>query len=218
MKSMKKMQLLGPEMEALKKEHSSNPQEMNKKMMELYRERGVNPLGGCLPMLLQMPIFIALYRMLWSAYELRGAPFMLWIEDLSQPDRLLHMPWMAGIPLLGSSLVYLNLLPILMAAAMVLNSKMMPTGGAMQNPQQKMMMTIMPVMFAFFTYNMAAGLNLYILTSTVLGMVQQKFTHVEEKELEKKKTIGKRQHFYTAAKARQRQAARDAKKEGKRKP
>lgn len=217
MKSMKKMQILGPEMQEIKTKYAEDPQEMNKRMMELYKERGVNPLGGCLPMMLQMPVFIALYRMLWSAYELRGAPFVLWIQDLSQPDHLCHLPWMASVPFLGATFQELNLLPILMAVAMVFNSKMMPTGGPSQNPQQKMMMTIMPVFFSFITYNMASGLNLYILTSTVLGMVQQKFTRVDDTDVEKKKKIvGKRQHFYTAAKARQRQLAREAKKERKR--
>jgi YidC/Oxa1 family membrane protein insertase len=213
MKSMKKMQLLGPHLEELKAKYSDNPQEMNKRMMELYKERGVNPLGGCLPMFLQMPVFIALYRMLWSAYELRGAPFMLWMTDLSQPDRLLHMPWMLQVPFVGVTLEYLNLLPILMGVSMVFSQKMMPAGGAMQNQQQKVMMTVMPVFFSFICYSMASGLNLYILTSTVLGMVQQKFTRVGDMELKPKKTVGKRQHFYTAAQARKRQLTRQAKLE-----
>ena len=220
MKSMKKMQLLGPEMEEMKAKHGDNPQELNKKMMELYKERGVNPLGGCLPIALQMPIFITLYRMLWQAYELRGAPFVLWVTDLSQPDRLLHMPWMTQVPFIGSGLEYLNVLPILMGISMILHQKLMPTPGAGQNQQQKMMMTFMPVFFCFICYNMASGLNLYILTSTVLGMVQQKFTRVSESELQtkKKRTVGKRQHFYTAAKARQRQLAKESKQSKKRKP
>jgi len=220
MRSMKRMQMLGPEMEQLKAKFGDNPQELNKKMMEMYKERGVNPLGGCFPIALQMPVFITLYRMLWQAYELRGAPFLLWITDLSEPDRLFHMPWMEQVPFVGATFEYFNLLPILMGLSMVLNQKLMPTSAAVQNPQQKMMMTIMPVFFCFICYNMAAGLNLYILTSTVLGMVQQKFTRVHDSDLtaKKKKTVGKRQHFYTAAKARQRQLARMAKQGKKRKP
>jgi YidC/Oxa1 family membrane protein insertase len=214
MKSMKKMQLLGPEIEELKTKYSDNAQEMNKKMMELYKERGVNPLGGCLPMLLQMPVFIALYRMLWTAYELRGAPFFWWINDLSQPDRLFHLPWMKQVPFLGM-FEYFNLLPILMGVAMVVSQKVMPVSGPAQNPQQKLMMNIMPVFFSFVCYRMYSGLSLYILTSTVLGMVQQKFTRVGEVEMKARKPVGKRQHFYTAAQARKRQLAREAKKEKK---
>ncbi len=217
MKSMKKMQMLGPEIEKLKAEIGENPQEMQKRMMELYKERGVNPVGGCLPMLLQMPVFIALYRMLWTTYELRGAPFMFWMTDLAQPDHLMHLPWVKTIPFLGAFLTptfeYLNVLPILMGIAMVLNSKLMPTPAAAQNPQQKAMMTIMPVFFSFICYNMASGLNLYILTSTVLGMVQQKFTRVSDVELqEKKKVPAKKMHFYAAAQQRKRQMEKDAKK------
>ncbi|NIA13441.1 MAG: membrane protein insertase YidC [Nitrospiraceae bacterium] len=220
MRSMKKMQLLGPEIEKLKADLGDEPQEMNKRMMELYKERGVNPLGGCLPMLLQMPVFITLYRMLWNAYELRGAHFFLWINDLSTPDKLFHMPWMRGVPFVGETFEYFNLLPILMGLAMVLNSKLMPTTAAAQNQQQKTMMTIMPVFFSFICYNMAAGLNLYILTSTVLGMVQQHFTRVSDVDVKPKKvkTAAKKQHFYVAAQARKRRLDKEAKKAKRRKP
>lgn len=212
MRSMKRMQLLAPEVEGLKEKYGKDPQELQKKMMELYKERGVNPMGGCLPMMLQMPVFITLYRMLWSAYELRGAPFILWITDLSEPDQLLHLPFMAGIPFLGM-FEYLNLLPILMGLSMVLSQKMMPTSGAAQNPQQKLMMTLMPVFFSFICYRMASGLNLYIFTSTVLGMVQQRFIPAGDVRIEpkKKKTPRKRQHFYTAAQQRKRQLAKESK-------
>ncbi|HUW62742.1 MAG TPA: membrane protein insertase YidC [Candidatus Bathyarchaeia archaeon] len=216
MKSMKKMQLLGPELEQLKEKYGENQQELNKKMMEMYRERGVNPVGGCFPMLLQMPVFIALYRMLWQAYELRGAHFLLWITDLSQPDHLFHLPGLANVPLVGM-FEYINLLPILMGISMVASQKVIPTTGPATNPQQKLMMNIMPVFFSFICYNMASGLNLYILTSTVLGMLQQKFVRVGEIELQPKKTPPKKQHFYTAAMARKRQLEKEAKKDSKRK-
>jgi len=215
MKSMKKMQMLGPEMEEIKTKYAEDSQEMNKRIMELYRERGVNPVGGCLPMMLQMPVFIALYRMLWCAYELRGAPFFGWMTDLSQADKMFHMPWMKDVPFIGGTFEYFNLLPILMGVAMLLSQKVMPTTGPMQNPQQKMMMNIMPVFFSFICYKMASGLNLYILTSTILGMVQQRFTRVNEAELKEKKPLLKRQHFYTAAQSRKRQMTREAKKEKK---
>jgi len=218
MKSMKKMQLLAPAIEELKAKSGDDQQELQRKMMELYKERGVNPLGGCLPIALQMPFFIALYRMLWNTYELRGAPFFLWITDLSKPDHLFHMDWMTQVPYVGARLEYFNVLPILMAGAMVLNQKFMPMSGPSQNPQQKMMMTFMPVFFCFICYDMASGLNLYILTSTVLGMVQQKYTRVTDMdEKPKKKTVGKGQHFYTAAKARQRQMTKEIKREKRQK-
>ena len=168
-------------------------------------------------MILQMPIFFALYRMLWSAYELRGAPFMLWINDLSQPDRLLHIPALAGIPLLGI-FAYINVLPLLMGLAMVLQNKFAPMSGPVQNPQQKMMMTFMPIFFSFICYSMASGLNLYILVSTLLGILQQRFTWVGEVELKPKpKSVVKRQHFYAAAQARKRQMAKEAKRDKRRK-
>ncbi len=213
MRSMKKMQLLAPEIETLKEKHGKDPQEMNKKMMELYKERGVNPMGGCFPMLLQMPVFIALYRMLAIAFELRGAPFVFWITDLSEPDQLFHIPALANIPFV-SMLEYINLLPILMGLAMVLSQKLMPVSGAAQNPQQKFMMTFMPIFFCFICYRMASGLSLYILTSTLLGIVQQKLTRAGDVDIKpKKKTPRRHQHFYTAAQERKRRLAREAKHE-----
>lgn len=216
MRSMKKMQLLAPEVEAVRAKYGQDAQEMNKKMMELYKERGVNPMGGCFPILLQMPVFIAFYRMLAASFELRGAPFIFWMRDLSEPDHLFHVPALAGIPLIGM-FRDVNLLPILMGVAMVLSQKMMPASGPAQNPQQKFMMTFMPVFFSFICYSMASGLNLYILTSTVLGMVQQHFTGAGDVNVEpKKKTPRRRQHFYTAAIARKRQLAKEAKEERRR--
>jgi YidC/Oxa1 family membrane protein insertase len=218
-RSMKKMQLLAPEMEKLKAEYGDNAQEYQKKIMETYKERGINPLGGCLPMLLQMPIFFALYRMLWHAFELRGAPFFGHIQDLSKPDKLIQLPFMEFVPLIGNHFNSVNVLPILMGLAMVLNTKILPPSGPMQNPQQKFIMNFMPVFFALICYNMAAGLNLYILTSTILGIVQQFFIRTGEVKAEPKKkpkTVGKRQHWYTAAKARQRQSARELKRKKQR--
>ncbi len=223
MKSMKRMQMLAPEVEALKSRYKDDPQELQKKTMELYRERGVNPLGGCLPMILQMPVFFALYRMLWCSYELRGAPFILlrfgdyaWIRDLSQPDRLLPLPFMQYVPFLGNTFDYLNVLPILMAVAMVLSQKLTPTSTAMPNDQQRLMMNIMPIFFAFICYKMAAGLNLYILTSTVLGIVQNKWMPAGKVELENKpKSVRKKRHFYAAAQERKRRLAKEAKESGR---
>lgn len=221
MRSMKKMQLLQPEIEKLKEKCGEDQQELQKKMMELYRERGVNPLGGCLPMLLQLPVFISLYRMLWNAFELRGAPFTLikwgdyhWISDLSEPDRLLDLagifPWITSLPFVGDYIEYLNVLPILAAASMVLSVKLTPQGGAAQNPQQKMMMTFMPIFFGVICYRFASGLNLYILTSTALGILQNKLVRAGDVDVTEKRPPRKKQHFYTAAQARKRRLAAES--------
>lgn len=211
--SMKKMQKLAPEMEKIKKEVGEDPQEMQKRMMALYKERNVNPLGGCLPLLLQMPIFIALYRMLWSAFELRRAPFILWIEDLSEPDRLFDLPFSIPVPFAQTPLDSFNLLPILMGLAMVASMKLMPA-TTVQSPQQKMIMTLMPILFSVICYNMAAGLNLYILTSTLLGIAQNFVVHridIDVNVDKTKKTTKRPRNFYAAAQAKKREIAKEAK-------
>ena len=220
MRSMKRMQILAPEMKELQEKYKDDQQELGRKTMELYKERGINPLSGCFPLLLQMPVFFALYRMLWNAFELRSAPF-LWIDDLSQTDRLFHISFLKDLPLI-SYFEYFNLLPLLSCLAMVASMKLAPTSGPANNPQQKMMMRIMSIFFAVIMYNIASGLNLYVFTSTVLGMAQQYFVKPAiSKEAEKpKKSIQdkrkkRKQHFYTRAKERQRQLAKEAKKKQK---
>ncbi|MBI2425499.1 MAG: membrane protein insertase YidC [Candidatus Hydrogenedentes bacterium] len=223
MKNMKRMQKLGPEMEKIRAEFGDDQQEMNKRLMELYSEHGANPLKGCFPMLLQIPVFIALYRMLASAVELRKAPFVGWMSDLSVPDRLYPLPFEIPMPLSSHPIDAINVLPFLMAGAMVLSFKLTPQAGPIQNPQQKMMMTIMPVFFSFICYSMASGLNLYILTSTLLGIVQNKFVHVSDNEMKAKpktqqKTAQRPKHFYDAAQAKKKELARDARRDKKQKP
>lgn len=230
MKSMKAMQALQPELQELKEKYGDTPedrQEFGKAQMALFSERGVNPLGGCLPMFLQMPIFIALYRMIMNAFEMRGATF-LWIEDLAKPDALFQIPFLAGVPLIGEYIQYFNILPILMVVAMVFSMKM-NTSSATQNEMQKTMMRIMPVMFGVISYPFSAGINLYVLTSTVLGIVQQqvinrsKTTEPEpSKKKKKKKKLEdvrkkRKQHFYTRAQEQKRQQAKEAKKQKKNK-
>ena len=217
MMSMKRMSALAPELEKIKKEVGEDQQEMQKRMMELYRERGVNPFGGCLPLFLQMPVFITLYRMLWSAFELRRAPF-LWMVDLSEPDRLFHLPFSIPLPFTGGGIDAVNLLPLLGAVAMLLSTEFMnPSATAMQNPQQKMMMRFMPVMFSVFMYNLASGLNLYILISTILGIAQSQIIQrmdIKVDTTKKKNKIAHRpQHFYAAAQARKREAAREMRRD-----
>jgi YidC/Oxa1 family membrane protein insertase len=214
MRSMKQMQALAPEVEALREKYKDDQQEQSKRMMEMYRERGVNPLGGCFPLLLQMPIFIALYRMLWSSYELRGAPFIFWIKDLSEPDRLVAIPGVSYIPIpfLAEFFSHLNILPILSAAAMIISTRLMPMTGASQNPQQKMIMNIMPVVFSVICYNFASGLNLYIFVSTTLGIVQNKLVNRGEVKMPEKKAPKKpRKNAYAAAQARKKRVAKEAK-------
>lgn len=216
MRSMKRMQLLAPELKELQEKYKDDQQELSKAMMSFYRERGVNPLSGCFPMLLQLPVFITLYRMLWDAYEIRGASF-LWIEDLTQPDKLFHLPFVTDIPFIGP---YFNLLPILSGIAMLLSMKFTPTSGPAINPQQKMMMRIMPILMTVMFYTFASGLNLYVLTSTVIGILQQQLVRavdvkppekIEKKEVRK----GKNKNFYARAKERQRQMNKRDKKRKK---
>jgi len=163
MRSMKEMQALQPKIEALRKMHKDNPQKLNKEIMELYKEHKVNPLGGCLPLLLQMPIFFALYQVLMRAVALRGAKF-LWIKDLSAPDQLFRI---SGFDV--------NILPILMAIGMFVQQKMSIVTGASSEAaqQQKMMLIIMPLMFGFIFYNMPSGLVLYWFINSALMMVYQ---------------------------------------------
>ena len=156
MRSMKEMQILQPKIEALRKEYKDNPQKLNKEVMELYKAHKVNPLGGCLPLLLQMPIFFALYQGLIRSVSLRGAHF-LWIKDLSSPDKAFVLK--TALPILGNQV---NILPILMAIGMFVQQKIsMAKAAGEAAQQQKMMIIIMPIMFGIIFYQMPAGLVLY---------------------------------------------------------
>lgn len=176
LKSMKQMQEIQPKVDKLRQELKNSPQKLNKEIMELYRKHKVNPMGGCLPMLLQMPIFISLYQTLVRSIELKGANF-LWIKDLSSPDRLFQLPF--TLPLLGK---FVNILPLLMMAAMFFQqrlstprSKVVEGSGGSNHlqQQQKMMGTIMPLMFGLIFYKLPSGLVLYWLTNTVLMIGNQ---------------------------------------------
>ena len=170
LKSMRRLQELQPQMEKVRQEHKGNPQKLNKEIMELYRRHKVNPMGGCFPILLQMPIFISLYQTLMRSVELKGAHF-LWMKDLSMPDAAFNLPF--SLPFLGNTI---NLLPILMIGAMILQQKLsqVSTSGA-QTEQQKMMTTIMPVVFGFIFYSLPSGLVLYWLTNTLIQSSLQFF-------------------------------------------
>jgi YidC/Oxa1 family membrane protein insertase len=169
-RSMKEMQNLQPVMQELRRRYRDDPKEMNRQTMALYKHRGVNPLGGCMPLLVQMPIFFALYSVLRSSIDLRSAPFVLWIDDLAAPDVLFRLPF--SLPFLGRSF---SLLPLLMGAAMIWQSRMgstMPaTGPAAQ--QQLIMKWVTPILFTVIFYKMPSGLVLYWLVNTVLSVWQQ---------------------------------------------
>ncbi len=193
--SMHKMGKMGPEMERLKKKYGDNKEELNKAMMQLYKEQGATPILGCLPMFLQMPIWIALWSALQNTMELRQAPFLygwLWIDDLSKPDALVSWD---PIPLFfGWKLRAINVLPILMGVVFYLQQKFTPKPAAAtpeQAQQQKMMLWMTVLLFPLFLYNGPSGLNLYILTSTTIGIIEMKRIrkHIQERE-EKEKAEG----------------------------
>ncbi|MEE2613995.1 MAG: membrane protein insertase YidC [Verrucomicrobiota bacterium] len=161
--SMKRMSAFQPQMAEIREKYKSDPQKMNKKTMEFMRENKINPMGSCLPMLLQIPIFIGYFFMLQSAIELRGAEF-LWASDLSESDTVIEI---AGFPI--------NPLPILMTITMFLQMRMNPTSPTM-DPMQQKMMQFMPLMIAVFCYSFPSGLALYWTTSNILGILQTKMT------------------------------------------
>jgi len=162
------MQQLQPEIAALKEKHSSNPQKLNQATMKLYKEKGVNPLGGCLPMLLQMPLLFALFQVFRTTIELRAEPFVWWIKDLSAPDAVFTLPF--SIPIYGS---HVAILPILMVVSMFIQQRMM-SGGAAQQPQQKTMQYFMTGFFFLMFNTFPSGLNLYYTLFNVLTIAQQK--------------------------------------------
>jgi YidC/Oxa1 family membrane protein insertase len=167
-KSMRHMQSVQPLLAELREKHKDDQQKLQAEMMKLYKENNVNPLGGCLPMFLQMPIFISLYLALARSPELKGSNF-LWIKDLSLPDALFKFG--RSLPVLGDSF---NLLPLLMMAAMVVQQKVSMAarkgdgGKTAQEEQQQKMMLMMPIVFGFIFYNLPSGLVLYWTTNTAL--------------------------------------------------
>lgn len=168
MRSMKQMQALQPQMEELRKLYKNNPQKLNKEIMELYRHHKVNPLSGCLPMILQIPVFFALYQVLMRSVSLKGAHF-LWIKDLSEPDRLFHLS--VSLPILGNEI---NILPILMAIGMFIQQKIsMATTASGSAEQQKIMLIVFPLMFGLIFYHMPAGLVLYWFINSALMLIYQ---------------------------------------------
>ncbi|MCS6838431.1 MAG: membrane protein insertase YidC [Bdellovibrionaceae bacterium] len=158
-KSMKKMQLIQPKLQALRERYKDDPVALNRETMQLMKNEKVNPLGGCLPMLLQMPVFFALYQVLSHSIELYKAPFIFWITDLSVKD-----PYFV--------------LPILMGVVLYIQQKITPTT---MDPQQAKIMEWMPIIFTVFTLGLPSGLTLYILVSTLFALIQQKLFMMERK-------------------------------------
>jgi YidC/Oxa1 family membrane protein insertase len=164
-RSMKRMQALQPQLKALQEKLKDDPDKMRRKMMEFYKEHKVNPMSGCLPMMIQIPVFFGFYRMLASAIELRGARF-LWVRDLAKPDTLFVIPgW--GMPF--------NLLPLLMAGTMLWQSHLTPPSPGM-DPTQAKIMRYLPLIFMVTFYSLSSGLNLYWTVNNLLSIAQTKLT------------------------------------------
>jgi YidC/Oxa1 family membrane protein insertase len=165
---MKAMQRIQPELKKLQEKYKDDREQLNKETMEAYRRHKVNPLAGCLPMVLQIPVFIGLYNALMQAIELRHAPFIGWITDLSQPDRLgaLAIPFVSppGIPVMT----------LLMGASMLVQQRMTPSMG---DPMQQRMMMLLPLVFTVMFVNFPAGLVLYWLANNVMMIGQQYLTN-----------------------------------------
>ncbi|MFN0066032.1 MAG: YidC/Oxa1 family insertase periplasmic-domain containing protein [Limisphaerales bacterium] len=164
-RSMKRMAALQPQMKALQDKYKDNPQKMNQKLMEFMREHRVNPAGGCIPILLQIPVFLGFYAMLQTAIELRGASF-LWVCDLSASDTIFTIPGI-NFPV--------NPLPIVMAGTMLWQARLTPMAPNM-DPMQQKIMKYMPLMFVVFLYSFSAGLTLYWTVQNLFSIAQMKLT------------------------------------------
>ena len=158
-RSMRQMAALSPKMQELKDKYKDDPTRMNQELMKLYKQYGINPVGGCLPMMIQIPIFFGLFKMLGQAVELRNARF-LWVKDLSQPDTIAHLP-LLGWPV--------NIIPILMALTQIWLMAMTPKTG---DPTQRRVMMFTPLIFLFICYNFAAALALYYTAQNLFSILQ----------------------------------------------
>jgi len=171
--SAQKMQALKPELEALRQKYKNDKQKLAQAQMELWRKHGVNPLGGCLPVLIQMPVFIGLWQALATSVDLRHAPFMLWINDLSAPDALFR--WGDNIPIISWVLgPYFNLLPTILIVLMVIQQKVfMPPATDPQTETQQRIMTWTMIFFGAIFYRLPSGLCLYYTVSTLWGLAER---------------------------------------------
>ncbi len=168
----KRMKRLQPQIDEIKQKFADDPTKQREAQQKLMAQHGmIPPLGGCLPMFVQIPIFFGLFSALRTAFELRQQPFVLWMTDLSQPDRLLELNWNTHLPLIGT-IQYFNLLPILMVVLWVWQQALMPKPTDEQQAQMQKMMMFMPVVMGFALYNYAAGLSLYMITQSGLGILE----------------------------------------------
>ncbi|MDI7195921.1 membrane protein insertase YidC [Leptospira santarosai] len=180
--SMKKMQELGPQLKTINEKFANDPKIRQQKTMELYKKNNVNPVGGCLPMVIQIPIFIALYSAFSDTIDLWNSPF-LWVKDLSEPDVIWTSP---AIPYFTQTGIGLNLLALLMVGTQIFQTRM--TSVSM-DPNQKMLMYVMPVMMLYIFWNMPSGVTLYWTFQNILSIGQQWITNHLKKTEEKKKTV-----------------------------
>jgi YidC/Oxa1 family membrane protein insertase len=173
--SMFKMQQLAPKIQAIKDRYPDDQQKQQQEQWRMFRENKVNPMSGCLPLVLQLPIFIGMFSVFDLSIELREAPFFLWVKDLAQPDRLVRWaPQEISLLLFSFTLESLNLLPILMTIMWFLQAYFAPRSPDPQMRTQQKMMMAMPVVFGLMCYNYASGLSLYFLVNSLLAMGEQK--------------------------------------------
>ncbi len=170
-RSMKRMQALQPEMKLLQEKYKDDPAKLNRKMMEFWKEHKVNPFGGCIPLLLQMPVFIGFFAMIQTAIELRGASF-LWACDLTKPDTLFIIP--------GLNFPF-NPMPLLMGVTMLWQARLQPTAPGM-DPAQAKLMKYMPLLFLVMLYNFSSGLTLYWTVQNLLSILQTKITRAQDEK------------------------------------
>ncbi|MDZ7335274.1 MAG: membrane protein insertase YidC [candidate division KSB1 bacterium] len=171
--SMQKMQMLQPKLNELKEKYGKDPQRLNRETMKLYKEAGINPLSGCLPTLLQLPLLWAIFIVFRNTIELRDAAFIWWIKDLSAPDTVLKLPF--SIPFYGD---LLNILPIFMGVTMFIQQKM-----TMKDPKQKAMVYFMPIFLTLLFNSFPSGLNLYYALFNLFSILQQKYLPPKEIEV-----------------------------------
>jgi len=180
-RSMKRMGKLQPQMKEIQTKHKSDPKKMNQKMMEFMREHKVNPMAGCLPMIIQIPVFFGFFFMIRTAVELRGEEF-LWVMDLSRPDTIFVIPGINFIPFFSNTAgLPVNPLPILMGVTMIIQTRITPTSPSADEMQAKLM-KYMPLIFIPILYNFSAGLTLYWTVQNILSIAQTKLTKVEPDE------------------------------------
>jgi YidC/Oxa1 family membrane protein insertase len=175
-KNAQQMQALSPKIQALKERYKDDQQKYGVEQMRLFKENGVNPVAGCLPLFIQMPIFIGMYSVFEMSIDLRHSPFLFWIKDLSEPDRLFG-PWTPiVIPMIITDIRIdaFNLLPILMTITWFLQAYFTPRSPDPQMAQQQKMMMWMPIVFGMTCYGLASGLSLYFLSNSLLSMAEQK--------------------------------------------